>query len=127
MKYIDVDEDVYRELEHLAAAWHTTVTGAVARLVTALDCGATMPEGGSPQRPTPAAVHGPDTRVEATSDLDMHAVAELLRQGSVGKTCWACPGCGTTFFSTDADMIVDHVRGCERVDAAGNPLPGGAA
>lgn len=130
MKYINVDEDVYRALAHLAAVWHTTVAGALARLVTiALDPGATGPESGSPPWSALGGGHRPQagTGVEATSAPDLHAVAELLHRGAAGETCWACPGCGTTFLSTDADMIVDHVKGCALVDGAGNPLPGGAA
>ena len=36
---------------------------------------------------------------------------------------FACPGCGAVFSDDDGDLYVDHVRYCDRVDAAGNPLP----
>jgi len=36
---------------------------------------------------------------------------------------FACPGCGAVFSDDDGDLYVDHVRDCDRVDGAGNPLP----
>lgn len=126
MKYIDVDDDVYRELERLAAEWHTTVAGALARFVTtALDPGGSVPGGEPRQRPAPSAVHGPDAgnRAEATSDQD--AATGSPAPGTPGVAWWVCRGCGTTYLDSDADMIADHVKDCELVDGAGNPLPGG--
>jgi hypothetical protein len=96
VKYIDVDDDVYRELERLAAAWHTTVAGAFARLVTTLDPGGTVPEARLRARPASGAVHGPDAgnRAEATSDEE--AVTESPAPGTPGVTWWVCRGCGAT-------------------------------
>ena len=128
MKNIDVDDDVYRELERLAAAWHTTVAGALARFVTAaLDPAGTLPEARPRQRPAPGVVHGPDagSRAEATSDEE--AVTESPAPGAPGVRWWVCRGCGATYLDSDPDMIGDRVRGCELVDGAGNPLPGGGA
>ena len=35
---------------------------------------------------------------------------------------WSCRGCGARFDArTDTDLIVDHVRGCDLVDGAGQP------
>lgn len=65
--------------------------------------------------------------VEATSQPAEHAVTEPPVPGGPGGSFVVCRGCGATYFSTDADMIVDHVKGCALVDGAGNPLPGGAA
>jgi len=36
---------------------------------------------------------------------------------------FACPGCGAVFTDDDGDLYVDHVRDCDLVDGAGNPLP----
>ena len=36
---------------------------------------------------------------------------------------WICPGCGTRIDArTGADLIVDHVRHCDLVAGAGNPI-----
>ncbi|MEU1813401.1 hypothetical protein [Micromonospora aurantiaca (nom. illeg.)] len=35
---------------------------------------------------------------------------------------WVCLGCGTRIDDSQADMIVDHVRGCDLVDGAGQPV-----
>jgi hypothetical protein len=128
VKYIDVDDDVYRELERLAAAWHITVAGALSRFVTTLDPAGTVSEARLRARPAPGVVHGPDARdrTEATSEADEEAVTESPAPGTPGVTWWVCRGCGgATYLDSDADLIADHVRGCERVDGAGNPLPGG--
>lgn len=76
MKHIDVDEDVYRELEQLATAWHTTTAGALARLITVVATGATAPGTRPPRRPAPIAVHGlyAGTRIEARFEPDTHAL-----------------------------------------------------
>ncbi|SRR6266511_4476437 len=34
---------------------------------------------------------------------------------------WTCPGCGTSIDASQSDLVVDHVRGCDLVDGAGNP------
>jgi hypothetical protein len=36
---------------------------------------------------------------------------------------FACRGCGAVFSDDQGDLYVDHVRDCDRVDGAGNPLP----
>lgn len=38
---------------------------------------------------------------------------------------WSCPGCGTTCDASQADIVVDHVRGCDRwTGPASRPSPG---
>jgi hypothetical protein len=32
---------------------------------------------------------------------------------------WTCPGCNTQIKESDADIIVDHVQDCDRVDGTG--------
>jgi hypothetical protein len=35
---------------------------------------------------------------------------------------WSCPGCGTSIDASQADLVVEHVRDCDRVDGAGQPV-----
>ncbi|HKS98718.1 MAG TPA: hypothetical protein VJT31_04235 [Rugosimonospora sp.] len=35
---------------------------------------------------------------------------------------WVCPGCGTRIDASQADCIVDHVKDCDLVDGASNPI-----
>jgi hypothetical protein len=37
---------------------------------------------------------------------------------------WTCRGCGTRVDATQADPVVDHVKVCDPVDGAGNPIGG---
>jgi hypothetical protein len=39
---------------------------------------------------------------------------------------WFCRGCGAGYQASDADLIVDHVQGCDLVDGAGNPVAEGS-
>ena len=36
---------------------------------------------------------------------------------------WTCRGCGTSIDASQPDLVVDHVRDCDLVDGAGNPVP----
>ena len=89
MPQIEVDDRTYRELELLAVAWHTTITEAVARLITTVATRASV-------RARPAAdaieVHAfyNGTRIEATFDPESHAV-----------TVCSGPLCGRTFNTPD--------------------------
>ena len=48
-------------------------------------------------------------------------IADLLAQRR--PDWWICRGCGTRIDArTGADFIVDHVRDCDLVDGAGNPI-----
>jgi hypothetical protein len=46
-------------------------------------------------------------------------ITELLRSS---EELWSCPGCGTSIDASQADLVVDHVRDCDRVDGAGGPV-----
>lgn len=37
---------------------------------------------------------------------------------------WRCRGCGAPFVAGEEDLIVEHVRDCDYVDGAGNPVSG---
>jgi len=37
---------------------------------------------------------------------------------------WTCRGCATRIDDSQADQVVDHVRDCDLVDGAGNPVRG---
>lgn len=49
-------------------------------------------------------------------------ITALLR---TERDLWSCPGCGTSIDASQADLIVDHVRDCDLVDGAGQPVRGG--
>ncbi|ROO52763.1 hypothetical protein EDC02_7704 [Micromonospora sp. Llam0] len=48
-------------------------------------------------------------------------ITALLR---AGRNLWSCPGCGTSIDASHSDLIVDHVRDCDLVNGAGQPLRG---
>jgi hypothetical protein len=49
-------------------------------------------------------------------------IANLLEQQEPADW-WICRGCGARFDAAwQGDLIVDHVRDCDRVDGAGNPI-----
>jgi hypothetical protein len=54
---------------------------------------------------------------EIPTDAQLHA---LLNQQA--PRTWTCPGCDRRINESDADMIIDHVRGCDHVDGAGHAL-----
>jgi hypothetical protein len=70
-------------------------------------------------------VHRVDTDEDLTEDECFDApptdeqIQNLLDQQ---PDWWLCPGCGTRIDDSQADLIVDHVRDCDRVDGAGNPV-----
>ncbi len=74
-------------------------------------------------------VHRVDTGEELTVDgcFDEMPTDEQLGELLADRQpdWWICRGCGARFdASTGADLIVDHVRGCDLVDGAGNPIGG---
>jgi hypothetical protein len=46
-------------------------------------------------------------------------VADLLH---TAQDLWSCRGCGATIDAGQADLVTDHVRDCDRVDGAGQPI-----
>ena len=50
----------------------------------------------------------------------LNTLADVLA-GMRGQT-WTCPGCGRSYSEHDADMIVQHVAECDRVDGAGRAI-----
>ena len=70
-------------------------------------------------------VHRTDTGADLTEDGCFDTwptddqITDLLR---TAQDLWSCPGCGTTIDASQADLIVDHVRDCDRVDGAGHPV-----
>lgn len=86
MGYIEISDQTYRELLSVAVAWHTTVTGALARLVTEL-AGSLEPDDptttpGTPNASPNQAATSPvavfarhaGTRTKATFNPHTHAV-----------------------------------------------------
>jgi len=74
-------------------------------------------------------VHRVDTGDDLTTDEcfdTMPTDAQIaVRLAHRQPDWWICRGCGTRFDArTDGDLIVDHVRGCDLVDGAGNPIGG---
>lgn len=73
-------------------------------------------------------VHRADTGEDLTVDgcFDVwpthEQIADLLY---TAHGLWSCPGCGATIDASQADLVIDHVRDCNRVDGAGQPLRGG--
>ncbi len=72
-------------------------------------------------------VHRTDTGADLTEDgcFDTwptdEEITDLLR---TVEDLWSCPGCGTSIDASQADLVVDHVRDCDRVDGAGQPVRG---
>ncbi len=74
-------------------------------------------------------VHRVDTGDDLTEDdcfdtmpTDGQIAARLAQRQ---PDWWVCRGCGTCFDGrTQGDLIVDHVRLCDLVDGAGNPIGG---
>ena len=71
-------------------------------------------------------VHDADTGDDLTPEacFDQPPTDEQIRTLlPPAPQAWTCPGgCGTTLRASDADLIVGHVRDCDRVDGAGNPI-----
>jgi len=73
-------------------------------------------------------VHRTDTCADLTADGCFDSwptddqIANMLNDAA---KLWSCRGCGATIDAGQADLIVDHVRDCDRVDGAGNPTRGG--
>jgi hypothetical protein len=70
-------------------------------------------------------VHRVDTGVDLTEDgcfddPPTDEQIEDLLDPPVDR--WTCRGCGTSIDASQADLVVDHVRDCDLVDGAGNPL-----
>jgi hypothetical protein len=40
----------------------------------------------------------------------------------MAEPIWRCQGCGAPFVAGQEDMIIEHVRDCDYVDGAGNPV-----
>lgn len=59
-------------------------------------------------------VYQGDAGDPGTDEPFIHAVV-----GELLEPLWTCPGCNTQYNESDADMIVDHVRDCDRVDGTG--------
>ena len=71
-------------------------------------------------------VHRADTGVDLTEAecFDQMPTDEQIAALLPPPATWfACPGCGTVFNDGEGDLYVDHVRDCDLVDGAGNPLP----
>ena len=71
-------------------------------------------------------VHRVDTGVDLTEAecFDQMPTDEQIAAPRPPPATWfACPGCGTVFNDGEGDLYVDHVRDCDLVDGAGNPLP----
>src|SRR6266545_174351 len=72
-------------------------------------------------------VHRTDTGADLTEDgcFDTwptdEEITDLLR---TARDLWSCPGCGTSIDASQADLVVDHVRDCDWVDGAGQPVRG---
>ncbi len=74
-------------------------------------------------------VHRTDTGADLTEDGCFDTwptddqIADLL---GTAQDLWSCPGCGATVDASQADLVADHVRDCDRVDGAGQPVRRGA-
>jgi hypothetical protein len=70
-------------------------------------------------------VHRTDTGADLTADGCFDTwptdaqIADLLRSAD---DLWSCPGCGATIDASQPDLVTDHVRDCDRVDGAGQPI-----
>jgi len=90
VKQIEISDATHRELEMLAAGWHTTVADALARLAAAVTAGGVVHHALRPTLPAPVAVHSlyAGIRTEATFEPDTHLV-----------TMCSGPLCGQTYTS----------------------------
>jgi hypothetical protein len=71
-------------------------------------------------------VHRVDTGTDLTEDecFDEMPTDDQIAALLAPPAGWfAGPGCGAVFSDEEGGLYVDHVRDCDRVDAAGNPLP----
>ena len=71
-------------------------------------------------------VHRADTGVDLTEAecFDQMPTDEQIAALLPPPAQWfACPGYGPVFNDDEGDLYVDHVRDCDLVDGAGNPLP----
>jgi len=76
-------------------------------------------------------VHRADTGVDLTeADLteaecfdQMPTDEQIAALLPPPATWFTCPGCGTVCNDGEGDLYVDHVRDCDLVDGAANPLP----
>ena len=71
-------------------------------------------------------VHRVDTGVDLTEAecFDQMPTDEQIAALLPPPATWfACSGCGTVFNDGEGDLYVDHVRDCDLVDGAANPLP----
>jgi hypothetical protein len=72
-------------------------------------------------------VHRTDTGADLTEDgcFDTWPTDDQITNlPRTAQDLWSCPGCGISIDAGQADLVVDHVRDCDRVDGAGHPVRG---